>query len=87
MAIELTGIDALSGNLYRLDFQDEGANVSFNLAYRPGKGVVISAEFADHFNGRASCREAMRALGRFADGENVTFPVRVRVDGWTGMGT
>lgn len=87
MAIELVGITALGDNRYRLDFNDEGASVSFVLLRRPRTGgVVMTREFYDHFYGRSSGREAIGALGMFAEGEEVTFPVKVRKDGFKGMG-
>lgn len=86
MSIELVGIVALGNDRYRLDFQDGGAAVSFVLEQVPRKGVLISQEFGQHFRGRASGREAFEALGRFARGEHVAFPVEVREDGFTGIG-
>jgi hypothetical protein len=87
MSIELLGITALGDNQYRLDFQDEGASVSFVLERLPRKGVVISREFDRHFRGRTSGQDAVMALGSFARGEPVSFPVQVRKDGFTGMGS
>ncbi|APR84114.1 Hypothetical protein A7982_09463 [Minicystis rosea] len=86
MSIELVGIEALGDRRYRLDFRDEGASVSFVFELVPKKGILLTREFDDHFSGRASAREAFEALERFAQGEQVTFPVAVRKDGYIGMG-
>jgi hypothetical protein len=85
MSIQLVNIASVGNNLFRLDFQDGATSVSFVLEDVPRKGVRMTREFTDHFRGRASCREAMVALGRFADGEHVEFPVEVREDGYTGI--
>ena len=87
MSIELVGIVALGDNKYRLDFHDGGASASFVLEHvRRKRSIVISREFARYFHGRTSARDAVEALGKFAEGEPVTFPVQVREDGFTGMG-
>jgi hypothetical protein len=60
--------------------------VSFDLERVPRKGVLITREFDEHFRGRASCREAIEAVGSFARGEHVALSVQVREDGFTGIG-
>ncbi len=86
MSIKLAGIAALGDNRYRLDFQDGTAGVSFVLEVLSRRRVVISREFDRYFDGRSSASEAIDALSSFADGEDVSFPVEVLEDGFTGMG-
>jgi hypothetical protein len=83
--IELVGITAAGPHQYRLDFVDWGAQVSFILEYVPRRhSVRISSEFGHYFSGRASAYEAFRAVGKFARGEVVDFPIEIGQDGGVG---
>jgi hypothetical protein len=85
MSIQLVNIAHVDNNRYRLDFHDGAASVSFILEHVPRKGILINRDFARYFYGRASGKEALDALDRFARGEHVEFPVEVREDGFTGV--
>jgi hypothetical protein len=86
MSIKLVGIVELDNNRYRLDFQDGAASVSFVLERVRRNATRMNREFSDYFRGRTSGQDAFEALGKFARGEHVAFPVEVREDGFTGMG-
>ena len=87
VSIELLGITPLGNKSDRLDFRDGGAEVSFVLEQSRRRGsTMISREFGRHFYGRTSAWDAVEALGRFIEGEQVDFPVQVRLDGFTGLG-
>jgi hypothetical protein len=85
MSIVLVNITDVGSGRFRLDFEDEGNAVRFVLECR-GQRVVIPSEFDEYFRGRTSADDALEALGRFADGEQVNLPIAVREDGFTGLG-
>jgi len=84
VAILLTGIRKTSPNIYELQFQDEGQPIAFTFVYHPGRDRFAGNQaFDNHFEGRTSGREAMRALGAITEGRHVSFPIELRHTGTT----
>jgi hypothetical protein len=84
MPILLTGIRETSPTIYELQFLDEGQPVVFSFVYHPERRRCAgNQEFFDHFEGRASGRDALLALGMVIEGCSVSFPIELRQTGGT----
>ena len=63
---------------------DEGKPVVFDFVYYPDTlRFAGNQDFLDHFEGRTSGRDALRALGMAVEKRTVSFPIELRQTGTT----